>query len=170
MPWVAERGYSTVLIGSAERLRPVIDRYWDVYAGHHSTSQQKPKVGVQRTIFLADSDDEAKRLAAPAFRQHYQSLIKLWHEHNMPTAAEAFTGDLDEEIAADKAYIGTPATVRDQVARFFERSGADYFVARPMFGNLPLDRVLHSVGLFADEVMPAFSSTPARAGATAPGR
>jgi alkanesulfonate monooxygenase SsuD/methylene tetrahydromethanopterin reductase-like flavin-dependent oxidoreductase (luciferase family) len=170
VPWVAERGYNTVLIGSSERLRPVINRYWDVFSAYHSADDARPKVGVQRTIFLADSEAEAKRLAAPAFRQHYLSLIKLWQEHNMPTAAEAFTGDLDEEIAADKAYIGTPSTVRDQVARFFERSGSDYLVVRPMFGDLPLNRVLHSVGLFAHEVMPAFSSVPAPAGAVGSAR
>jgi alkanesulfonate monooxygenase SsuD/methylene tetrahydromethanopterin reductase-like flavin-dependent oxidoreductase (luciferase family) len=167
VPWVAERGYNTVLIGSADRLRPIIDRYWEIFEAHHGNTA-RPKVGVQRTVFLADTEEEALRLARPAFRQHYESLIKLWYEHGRPTAAEAFTGDVDEEVAADKAYIGTPGTVRDQIARFFERSGADYFVARPMFGDLPFDRVMHSMQLFINEVQPAFIERPAPAGAARP--
>jgi alkanesulfonate monooxygenase SsuD/methylene tetrahydromethanopterin reductase-like flavin-dependent oxidoreductase (luciferase family) len=149
--WLAGRGYSTVIKGSGERVKDRIARYWDVYTG-----SERPKLGVERTIFIADSQDEALRLARPAFRQHYESLIKLWYEHNMPTAAESFTGDLDEEIANDKAYVGTASSVRDQVAAFFETTGCEYLVCRPMFGNLPAERAAYSLESFVSEVMPAF--------------
>ena len=76
----------------------------------------------------------------------------------MPTAAESFTGDLDEEIGNDKAYVGTASSVRDQVATFFESTGCDYMVCRPMFGNLPADRAVYSLESFVDEVMPTFAS------------
>jgi alkanesulfonate monooxygenase SsuD/methylene tetrahydromethanopterin reductase-like flavin-dependent oxidoreductase (luciferase family) len=76
----------------------------------------------------------------------------------MPTAAESFTGDLDEEIANDKAYVGTPSSVRDQVAAFFESTGCEYLVCRPMFGNLPADRAEYSLQLFVHEVMPSFTA------------
>jgi alkanesulfonate monooxygenase SsuD/methylene tetrahydromethanopterin reductase-like flavin-dependent oxidoreductase (luciferase family) len=159
MTWIAERGYSTVLQGAVSRVKDVIARYWEVYKGDESS---KPKVGVVRTIFIADSEQEAKRIAAPNFKQHYESLIKLWYEYGQPTAAEAFTGDLDEEIAHDKAYIGTVSSVRDQVATFFETSGCDYLVCRPMFGDLPTDRALDSFQRFVDEVMPSFVEAPQR--------
>jgi alkanesulfonate monooxygenase SsuD/methylene tetrahydromethanopterin reductase-like flavin-dependent oxidoreductase (luciferase family) len=150
--WIAQRGYSTVLQGPGTRVRDRIARYWDSYAG-----SDRPKIGVVRTIFVQDDEHQALRLARPAFRQHYESLIKLWYEHNMPTAAEAFTGDLDEEIANDKAYVGTPNNVRDQIASFFESTGCEYLVCRPMFGNLPSDRAVYSLELFVNEVMPSFT-------------
>jgi alkanesulfonate monooxygenase SsuD/methylene tetrahydromethanopterin reductase-like flavin-dependent oxidoreductase (luciferase family) len=158
MPWVAERGFSSVLQGGAARVKPRLDRYWEVWAAHHKPDAPRPKLGVMRTIFLADRTEDALHLARPAFRQHYNSLIKLWREHGMHTAAESFTGDLNEEIRDDKAYIGTPAQVREQIAAFFESTGCDYLVTRLMFGDLPVERVLYSLELFANEVMPAFSA------------
>jgi alkanesulfonate monooxygenase SsuD/methylene tetrahydromethanopterin reductase-like flavin-dependent oxidoreductase (luciferase family) len=149
--WIAQRGYSTVLQGPGPRVKDRIARYWDTFSG-----PGKPKLGVVRTIFIADSEQEALALARPAFRQHYQSLIKLWYEHNMPTAAESFTGDLDEEIGNDKAYVGTARSVRDQVAAFFESTGCDYLVCRPMFGNLPTERAIYSLESFVNEVLPSF--------------
>jgi alkanesulfonate monooxygenase SsuD/methylene tetrahydromethanopterin reductase-like flavin-dependent oxidoreductase (luciferase family) len=165
VPWVAERGFSTVLQGGAARVRPRVDRYWEVWHAHHAANAPRPRLGVMRTIFLADHENDALRLARPAFRQHYNSLIKLWREHGLQTAAESFTDDLDEEIRDDKAYIGSVDQVRDQVAHFFETTGSEYLVTRLMFGDLPVERVLHSLELFVHEVMPAFAGAAAPSGA-----
>jgi alkanesulfonate monooxygenase SsuD/methylene tetrahydromethanopterin reductase-like flavin-dependent oxidoreductase (luciferase family) len=159
MPWVAERGFNSVLQGGAERVRPRLDRYWEVWHAHHAADAPRPVLGVLRTIFLADTQDAALGLARPAFRQHYTSLIKLWREHGMHTAAESFTDDLDEEIRDDKAYVGTADQVRDQLATFFASTGCDYVVLRPMFGDLSVEHVLHSLELFVNEVMPAFTAS-----------
>ncbi len=156
--WVAQRGFNTVLLGDAERVRKSIERYWEVWQAHHGSDEPRPRVGVQRNIFLADSDREAFELARPNFRQHYDSLVKLWREHHMETAAETFTPHLDEEMRDARAFIGSPATVRDGLAEFVERTGAEYMVVRLMFGDLRVEPVLHSLGLFIDEVMPTLSS------------
>jgi alkanesulfonate monooxygenase SsuD/methylene tetrahydromethanopterin reductase-like flavin-dependent oxidoreductase (luciferase family) len=155
--WIAERGFNSVLPGGVNRTRLAIDTYWDVWSKTHSSNEPRPKVGVMRTIFLADSDDEAYELAAPNFRQHYESLVKLWREHHMTTAAQSFTPDLNVEIHEDMADIGTPATVRERMAAFIDTTGCEYVVVRPMFGNLPVERVLYSMGLFINEVMPALA-------------
>ncbi len=154
--WVAERGFHTVLLGDATRVRAGVDRYWEVWEAHHASSGPRPKVGAMRTICLADSDREALELARPNFRQHYESLVKLWREHHMETAAEHFTPHVEEETQDHRAFVGTPATVREQLAEFVERSGCQYIVTRPMFGDLRVDRVLYSMELFISEVMPAF--------------
>ncbi|HEY3061423.1 MAG TPA: LLM class flavin-dependent oxidoreductase [Chloroflexota bacterium] len=169
MPWVAERGFNSVLQGGAARVKPRLDRYWEVWHAHHSADAPRPKLGVLRTIFLADSAEEARNLAQPAFRQHYNSLIKLWREHGMQTAAESFTDDLDEEMRDDKAYVGTAAMVRDQLGQLVDATGCDYVVTRLMFGDLPVERILYSLELFVNEVMPAFAA-PAHARAAAPTR
>jgi alkanesulfonate monooxygenase SsuD/methylene tetrahydromethanopterin reductase-like flavin-dependent oxidoreductase (luciferase family) len=160
IPWVAERGFNSILPNGATQLKPRLDRYWDAWQEHHAADAPRPRVGVVRTLFLADSDAAALDLARPAFRQHYSSLMKLWREHGLHTPGDGFTDDLDEEIRADKAYVGTADHVRDQIAHFFDASGCDYLVIRPMFGDLPIDRVLYSFDLFVNEVMPAFAPAP----------
>jgi alkanesulfonate monooxygenase SsuD/methylene tetrahydromethanopterin reductase-like flavin-dependent oxidoreductase (luciferase family) len=158
IPWVAQRGFNTVLLGDAMRVRASIDRYWEVWHEHHSSDEPRPKVGAMRTICLADSDREALELAKPNFRQHYESLVKLWREHHMQTAAEHFTPHVEEEMRDQRALVGTPATVREQLVEFVERSGCQYIVTRPMFGDLQVEWVLHSMGLFINEVMPSFQA------------
>src|SRR6185503_4751541 len=80
IPWVAERGYNTVLMNSTEQLKPRLERYWEVWRQHHAADAPRPRVGVLRTVFLADTDHAALDLARPAYRQHITSLLKLWRE------------------------------------------------------------------------------------------
>ena len=155
IPWLASRNINMVVQGPAERVRGQLDRYWQ----HWSGSGPRPKLGVLRTIVVAETDAEALALARAPFREHYTSLVKLWNEHNLPTAAESFTPDLDKEIGDDKAYVGSPSTVRDHLTTFFDRTGCDYLIVRPMFGNLPYEAAHASLHLLATEVMPAFAPT-----------
>jgi alkanesulfonate monooxygenase SsuD/methylene tetrahydromethanopterin reductase-like flavin-dependent oxidoreductase (luciferase family) len=161
--WVAERGFNSVLLGGAERVKASLDRYWTVWEENHGVAESRPKVGAMRTILLADSDEEARRLAAPNFRQLYENLVKLWHEHGMHTASETFTPSIEEEIADGRSYVGSPATVRAQLSDFLERTDCQYVVVRPMFGDLPVERMLYSLQLFVHEVMPAFKAAKAAA-------
>jgi alkanesulfonate monooxygenase SsuD/methylene tetrahydromethanopterin reductase-like flavin-dependent oxidoreductase (luciferase family) len=158
IPWVAERGFNSILANGIEQLKPRLDRYWDVWHEHHAADAPKPRLGALRTVFLADSDDAALELARPAFRQHITSLLKLWREHGLRTPGDGFTDDLDEEIRDGRAYVGTPDTVREHIAQLFQTTSCDYLVIRPTFGNLPIDRVLYSFDLFVNEVMPAFAT------------
>ncbi len=161
--FVAQHSFNTVLLGGIDRVKQGIDRYWEVWHEHHAEREPRPLVGAQRTVVLADSDDEALNLARPNFRQHYDSLVKLWREHGMNTATETFTPDIDEEIRDHKAFVGTPATVTQQLAEFAEGSTCEYIVIRPMFGDLRREQLEYSMGLFINEVMPAFSGTPSAA-------
>ena len=56
-----------------------------------------------------------------------------------------------------RVVVGSPVTVRDQLAGYLDRSGANYVLGCFAFGSLPIDQVLTSVDLFAREVMPALS-------------
>jgi len=156
VPWIGEQGFSTVLPDGGERLKVAVDRYWEAWHRNHAGDDRQPRIGTIRTLFIANSEREALDIARPNFRQHYNSLVKLWNEHNLPTATATFTPDLDQEIADDKAYIGTASQVRDQIAQLVDRTGIEYVVLRPLFGDMPIDRALYSFGMFVNEVMPAF--------------
>ena len=49
----------------------------DLYA-HVAT----PKVGILRSVVVAETDDEAIAAARSAHRDWYHSITKLWHDHN----------------------------------------------------------------------------------------
>ncbi len=54
------------------------------------------------------------------------------------------------------AVAGSPQTVRDFIAAEIEATGPNYFVPWLAFGDMTVEEALHSVDLFAREVMPAF--------------
>ena len=56
----------------------------------------------------------------------------------------------------ETAVAGSPQTVRDFIAAEIEATGANYFVPWLAFGDMTVEEALHSVDLFAREVMPAF--------------
>ena len=51
---------------------------------------------------------------------------------------------------------GSPARVRDQVARLIEATGVNYVICCFAWGDLTLVQSLRSLRLFAEQVMPAF--------------
>jgi alkanesulfonate monooxygenase SsuD/methylene tetrahydromethanopterin reductase-like flavin-dependent oxidoreductase (luciferase family) len=63
--------------------------------------------------------------------------------------------DFQTELQRGRLLIGSPATVREQLAGYLHESGANYFIGCFSFGGLPIEQVLRSVDLFATEVMPA---------------
>ena len=52
------------------------------------------------------------------------------------------------------AVAGTPATVRDALARLIGEAGVTYLVCRFAFGDMALAELLRSLELFAQHVMP----------------
>ena len=72
-----------------------------------------------------------------------------------------FPRDWDALVASGGGVAGTPATVRDFIAREKAEGGFTYMVTQLAFGSTTLAQVLRSTELFAAEVMPAFASSPA---------
>jgi alkanesulfonate monooxygenase SsuD/methylene tetrahydromethanopterin reductase-like flavin-dependent oxidoreductase (luciferase family) len=135
-------------------VRSRLDHYRELWRGPGPL----PRLGVLRTVVVADSDAEALAIAREPFREHYMSLTKLWRERNMDTVSETFTPDIEEDMRDDKAYVGSPATVRDKLREFFDKTDCEYLIIRPMFGNLPFEHAFYSLQLFIHEVMPALSA------------
>ena len=52
---------------------------------------------------------------------------------------------------------GSPATVRDYLARLQSETGVNYVLCQMMFGDMNFADASHSIRLFAREVMPAFA-------------
>lgn len=152
LPRIAHRGFNTIVAGPAEQVKHCTESYWQ----NIEKPETSPlKIGVVRNIFVADSDAEAWDIARPEFRRHYESLIHLPRERGAPLPA--FPPTLDAAYEDGLAYIGTPATVAEQLEELFEAVPCNYVIFWAAFGNLSFERASHSLGLFVNEVLPKFS-------------
>jgi alkanesulfonate monooxygenase SsuD/methylene tetrahydromethanopterin reductase-like flavin-dependent oxidoreductase (luciferase family) len=148
----ARRGVNIVSTLGSTALKPLVERYFEAWSA--PAGAPAPLVGVQRSVFVADTDAEALKLARPAYQRWYESLTHLWRQFN--TVPMRFAETLDRAIEIDTAVVGSPATVRAEVERHVAASGCNYFVGRFLYGNPPFDAAMRSLDLFAREVMPSF--------------
>ena len=122
-----------------------------------------PSVGVQRAVYVCESDADARDAVEHArwnmrvtlsLRNHYERVEK-GHAIPVPAETEPSTEDLLERFLV----IATPDKVVRQIQRIQDSVGIDHFSCSFWFGDLSQQRVLKSMDLFAREVMPAFSQT-----------
>jgi len=160
MGYVGGNGFNFVGLGSAARVRKQVDAYWAAWEARQGDPTRlsghvtQPKVGINRLVVVADSDSEALELARSAHADWNKTILTLWHAHGDTSHDELFsweTGLADETI-----IFGSPATVREQIARLLEVSGCNYVICGFAWGTLQHEHTLRSLRLFADEVMPAF--------------
>jgi hypothetical protein len=59
------------------------------------------------------------------------------------------------ELQGGRLLVGSPATSREQLGAYLEQSYANYVIDCFAFGRLPIEHVLSSFDLCANEVMAA---------------
>lgn len=138
----------------------MLERYtakWrEVHGGDPTT-----KMGIARHIYVAETADEAERIAARAQQEWYGSFAKVWRDYgaNPLRYPAEFVGFRDMGLI----LCGTPDQVRDGVAAQIAESGCNYFVCRFAYGDLSYDEAARSLDLFVSEVMPHFEEVAGRA-------
>ena len=80
----------------------------------------------------------------------------LFRSGSAPRVGDLYPESFDQLAALGTAVAGSPQTVRDFIAAEIEATAPNYFVPWLAFGDMTADEALHSVNLFAREVMPAF--------------
>jgi luciferase family oxidoreductase group 1 len=119
-----------------------------------------PEVGVQRAVYVTDSEADA-RAAAEEARWNMRVTLSLRNQYErvedgraiaVPAPSEPDTDDLLDRYLV----IGTPDTVIHQIGRVQEHVGITHFNCSFWFGDLEHKRILRSMELFSREVMPAF--------------
>jgi alkanesulfonate monooxygenase SsuD/methylene tetrahydromethanopterin reductase-like flavin-dependent oxidoreductase (luciferase family) len=147
-------GPNKVVKGTAEAYRGLLERFRD-HPDDLNPNIRHPKIGGLRHFFVADSDKEAEEIATPAYRIYYNNIVKLWRDYG--TVPTIFTDDLQRARGGDAAIVGSPKTVREKVAAYFEESGTSYLVLSFAWGGLTHEQSRRSLDLFASEVMPQFT-------------
>lgn len=166
--WAGERGLHFVTLGPMATAKANIDAFRQALAKRGGPAQPKPEfpggavIGVQRHIFVADSDAEAARFAKPAMEIHLAHLNWLRTKHGVTGLTSRLNvprGANYEECVADGTVIaGSPDTVRAEIARQAAELGINYLLTYLFLGTMTLADALRSLELFSTEVMPKLAS------------
>ena len=158
---IAQRGMHIMGLGRASGMTEAFATYRTEWQKHRDEPSSlnptvtEPITGLNRQIFVAETDAEALAIARPAyahFSENFFSLADGSRRGNNPGSR-----DLDVVMDAGAVLIGSPARVREQIASQIADCGANYFTLAFAWGSLTIEQSLRSLHLFASEVAPAFS-------------
>ena len=165
--WAGEQGMHFAANGPTAFAKGNIDAFRAALAKRGGAEQPKPEfaggcaISALRNIVVADTDEDAMRIARPPAAQHLASLNHLRKMHgidehskrnNVPRAAT-----LEGQIAEGTYIVGSPDTVRRAIETQAGALGLNYFMAYMIFGTLSLTDAQRSLRLFRREVMPALT-------------
>jgi alkanesulfonate monooxygenase SsuD/methylene tetrahydromethanopterin reductase-like flavin-dependent oxidoreductase (luciferase family) len=153
--WPAQNDVNVVSLAPPQLVRPIFERYLAVRnkLGKYDSTLR----GVGRHVVVADTDAQALAIARRAYPRWRTNFFWLFERHGAaPRVAGHYPKTFDELATIDMAVAGSPSTVREFVANDLKATGANYWTPWLAFGDMTLAEALHSVALFAREVMPAF--------------
>jgi alkanesulfonate monooxygenase SsuD/methylene tetrahydromethanopterin reductase-like flavin-dependent oxidoreductase (luciferase family) len=150
----ARRGFHMVSLDGIDEARPSGARYREVW-DEIGKGKPSPKIGLCRFIVVADTDEEAIRLATRAYPRWYKNFIHLYATHGMPPVHGTRPNDYATASGDGRLVAGTAATVAATLREQLEGSAFNYLMGQFMFGDLSLAEAGHSVDLFVTGVMPA---------------
>ena len=115
---------------------------------------------VWRTVFVAESDAEAERIAYPAFQamqEHRASLRnRIYAEAGVRLRAESAGGPPARVDPKHALICGSPATVSEALAKV-AAIGVGGVISQFRLGPMPHERACESLRLFMAKVAPAFA-------------
>ena len=159
----AKAGMHTASLGNAQMIQDAIATYKNAALSLSDEALSKPSGsgdplhGMYRIVVVAATDEEAERIARPAYLNWFSKLIKLWREHGVEAP---MLGPLDKfEVATEigMAVHGSPERVVDLLATQVQQSGANYVLAQMAFGDISHTDEMRSLELMAERVLPAFA-------------
>lgn len=134
-----------IIGGSPDRFAPYVDLYKQAVAQFGRTPHP---VGMHSPGFIADTDEEAVKMAFPFFKEQMDRVGKTrgW----TPMSREHFLN----EVQNGSMYVGSPETVAKKIARAMKVVGATRFDMVYGFGPVPADVRRHMIELYATKVIP----------------
>ena len=162
--WSGDHGMHFVANGPTDYAITNIDAYREALGKRGGAAQPKPEfkggaaIGALRHIVIADTDEEARKLAKPNVDYHVNSLNWLRKQHAQNEAQVRGLvprGMTFEEWEKDgMALAGSPKTVLAEIERQADKLGLNYLLTYLFFGNLTLAQAQRSLELMRTEIMP----------------
>jgi alkanesulfonate monooxygenase SsuD/methylene tetrahydromethanopterin reductase-like flavin-dependent oxidoreductase (luciferase family) len=124
-------------------------------------------------MFCAETRDEAVAVARDPLNGYLRSLVDAasdWlsgmRSADYPNYDKVIAGlkaeTFESQVAKNAAWVGTPDTIRDQIADFIRVVGAFEVASLQVnFNMVSLDAAVRSTRLFGERVMPHFRSAGA---------
>lgn len=164
--YAGENGFHYCTLGAVDSARRNIDAFREGFAKRGKTAGAETPfeggvaVGISRQVTVAETDEEAVRIAAPAYKIWHDSLTKLWRENNVegPHFARNTVDTVEKAMAGGAHIAGSPETVRDQLAEQAEKLGVNYLLLAFNIGDIAHEDAMRSIGLFGEEVMPQLAA------------
>lgn len=162
--WAGEHGLHFAANGPTETALENITAFRAAFEKRGAPAHPKPEfsdghaTGLLRHIYVADTDEEALRIAKPALEYHAASLNWLRERaggDNFAKRAGIHRGaDFESWANMGMAIAGSPDTVRAKLTEQINKLGINYLIAYLFFGTMTLADALRSQALFVSEVMP----------------
>jgi alkanesulfonate monooxygenase SsuD/methylene tetrahydromethanopterin reductase-like flavin-dependent oxidoreductase (luciferase family) len=156
----ARRALNIINLDATAHICETVASYRKTWRDTHGTAPL-PKIGLGRFIVVGETDAEAMRLASRAYRPWFESFIYLSRLHGR-AQSHPRPEEFEPLMARGQGIAGSPATVRDLLAAQLAETGCNYVVGQFAFGDMTLQEALHSIDLFAREVMPALRAASTR--------
>ena len=169
--FAGKQGHAIMCIPmAAEKLSECLAAYRAAWkdAGHPGNGE----VMMAFSMFVDEDGDRARRLAGPRIKAYLDSLIEAASDWDGALDSPDYPGydrmvqslraqTMETQIASGSAWVGTPAEVRATIARMQAAYGGfDHASMQINFNLMPQDEAMRSMRLFAEEVIPAFTSAP----------
>jgi alkanesulfonate monooxygenase SsuD/methylene tetrahydromethanopterin reductase-like flavin-dependent oxidoreductase (luciferase family) len=162
--WAGEHGLHYVTLGSNVMAKANITTFKQALAKRGAPAQPKPEfsggvvIGVQRHIFVAETDAEAHRVFKPAMEAHLANLnwLRIYkNDTGLTSRVKIPHGTSYEDMLGHGGVIaGSPQTVRAEIERQVAELGINYLLTYMFLGTMSLKDAVRSLALFRTEVMP----------------
>ena len=133
--------------------RAMTESYRQAYAAKHGSPPQT-RMGINRYMVLADTEEKALEIARPAYRRWHESFMMLWRRHGISPTNVNYPPEIDGQLADGRALATTPAKALEILRKQMAESGANYLVCRFAFGNMAPGDQHRSLELFERHIMP----------------
>ena len=159
------RGFHVVTGGAAFPIGRIEERreQFDAAVQRHGQEGQL-QFGIQQKIHVTESEEEAVKMAEHGLWNMRVSLsLRLGREQvekgrvtDVPIENEPSIQEL-----VDRHFLfGTPDTISEKLTRLQDKLRLDHLNCDFWLGDMPQDKVLRSMELFARHVMPRFQDAP----------
>jgi alkanesulfonate monooxygenase SsuD/methylene tetrahydromethanopterin reductase-like flavin-dependent oxidoreductase (luciferase family) len=159
--FAADNRFNVVSNAAPKAVRVITDRYRAEWEKKGNDPKEIPFIGMARHVVIADTDQEAMKLARRAYARWFESFIFLWRLRGATPPFTTYTEDFDAVLNNGQAIVGSPDTVRETIASQVSQAGLNYFLLRFAFGDLTLEESMRSVNFFANRLQPALEAVPA---------
>jgi alkanesulfonate monooxygenase SsuD/methylene tetrahydromethanopterin reductase-like flavin-dependent oxidoreductase (luciferase family) len=113
---------------------------------------------LMREICVADSRQEALRVARPSLEQKYRSYV-AWGQHKALPGDDDMTQRFDD-LLEDRFIIGDPVYCADEIQRCVDAVGANTMVFRVQWPGMSQEATLRGIKLLAEQVRPRIRLNP----------